>query len=412
MQAAHLLSDTHLEAYQALEERCSRDPRARAERLAILLENTERPITLSLSIQRASHPDRTPVDDTLVEWQEGYEEVALIEIPPQHARLEHDETLRFQPYHVSDEGFLPLGRLNRFRQAIYAHTQRTSNARYPFDAPTNTRVAVVGGGASGLRAALALASQGYNVAVYERATALGGHASTKDVLDGKHRREPAFGAFRAAQWPNLMSLLEMLNVPAHSHGQSQDWLDSPFVGWWRGAEGWVQPSPEIEEEAKRFIGALVKTLYNPEADGETIGELIDRLGLSNQFLTTWFAGGVIHYFAGQPLEYYLSYPTRLLAWMWLNNAERNNDEPIELLKVDNEVYIDAFREALEARGVEVYTDTKVTLRERSATQVTLDVNQTGRATETHQAGHLILAIQPQHCLNVLGDKASVEERKL
>ena len=85
------------------------------------------------------------MDDTLVEWQEGYEEVALIEIPPQHARLEHDETLRFQPYHVSDEGFLPLGRLNRFRQAIYAHTQRTSNARYPFDAPTNTRVAVVGG---------------------------------------------------------------------------------------------------------------------------------------------------------------------------------------------------------------------------------------------------------------------------
>ena len=74
-----------------------------------------------------------------------------------------------------------------------------------------------------------------------------------------------------------MSLLEMLNVPAHSHGQSQDWLDSPFVGWWRGAEGWVQPSPEIEEEAKQFIGALVKTLYNPEADGETIGELIDRL---------------------------------------------------------------------------------------------------------------------------------------
>ena len=97
--------------------------------------------------------------------------------------------------------------------------------------------------------------------------------------------------------------------------------------------------------------------------------------------------------------------------MWLNNAERNNDEPIELLKVDNDVYIEAFREALEARGVEVYTDTTVTLQERSATQVTLDVNQTGRATETHQAGHLILAIQPQHCLSVLGDKASVEEKE-
>ena len=105
---------------------------------------------------------------------------------------------------------------------------------------------------------------------------------------------------------------------------------------------------------------MVKTLYNPEADGETIGELIDRLGLSNQFLT-WFAGGVIHYFAGQPLEYYLSYPTRLLAWMWLNNAERNNDEPIELLKVDNDVYIEHFEKHSKREASKLHRTT-VTLK--------------------------------------------------
>ena len=43
MQAAELLSDTHLEAYQALEERCSRDPRACRAPRDSLRKRRERP---------------------------------------------------------------------------------------------------------------------------------------------------------------------------------------------------------------------------------------------------------------------------------------------------------------------------------------------------------------------------------
>ena len=52
-----------------------------------------------------------------------------------------------------------------------------------------------------------------------------------------------------------------------------------------------------------------------------------------------FLGGIVHYFAGHPIQTYLDYPLRLLAWMWLNNADRHDDEPIELFQVDNDTYI-------------------------------------------------------------------------
>mgnify|MGYP003712620515 CR=1 FL=1 len=43
------------------------------------------------------------------------------------------------------------------------------------------RVGIIGAGATGLAAAYDLAGQGHQVAVYERAPFLGGHASTFDV---------------------------------------------------------------------------------------------------------------------------------------------------------------------------------------------------------------------------------------
>jgi len=407
-----LLEEPYQSEYASLTELSATDVSVRTQRLALLLQHATRDVVLALEIQRASHPDRTPIDDTLVEWQEDYQRVGTITIPAQVLERSHDGHLRFQPYHVSDAVMLPLGRLNRFRHAIYAHTQAGTSHRYPYQVPLNLKVGIVGGGASGLRAALALSSVGYHVTVFERSNDLGGHACTKEVLDGKHLREPAFGAFREAQWPNLIALLKSLNVPTHSHGSSHDWLDSPFVGWWREGSGWTQPSPEVEEEAKQFIVALSKCLTQPDADGESVGDLIQRLGLSNEFITTWFAGGVIHYFAGQPLEYYLSYPARLLAWMWLNNAERQDGEPIQLLKVDNQEYIATLAEALRAKGVSIRTNTSVAVASRTEGRIELTTTRSEASTASESFGHLILAIQPQHCLTTLGDHSTVDERSV
>ena len=407
-----ILSTEHCAQYHALEAAAATDQQARATRLELLLSHAQQDIVLELSIQMASHPDITPVNDTLVEWTTPYTAIGELCIPAQTVEPKHDDSLRFHPFSVSDAAYLPLGRLNRIRREIYRHVQAPQQAKLPHHIPDNMKVAIVGGGASGLRAALELSDLGYQVTVFERSASLGGHACTKEVLDGKHMREPAFGAFRRAQWPNLIALLDALEVEPKSHGQSDDWLNSPFVGWWREGEGWTQPAPETEEEAKRFIVALTQALDRPEADGETVGDLIQRLGLSNELLATWFVGGVIHYFAGHPLQYYLDYPARLLAWMWLNNAARENSESIELLKVDNQEYMSRFESILRAKGVDIQTGVSVVTTSRSQDSLTLSCQVPNGPIEEYRAGHLVLAIQPQHALTVLGSHATAEETKV
>lgn len=409
---ASILNAKHRAQYDALESAAATDQKARAKRLELLLSHAQKEIVLELSIQKASHPDITPVDDTLVEWTTPYTVIGELRIPAQSVQSAHDDTLRFHPFSVSDAAYLPLGRLNRIRREIYRHVQAPQTAKLAHHVPNNMKVAVVGGGASGLRAALELSDLGYQVTVFERSSSLGGHACTKEVLDGQHMREPAFGAFRRAQWPNLIALLEALEVEPQSHGQSNDWLNSPFVGWWREGQGWTQPASETEEEAKRFIVALTQALDRPEADGETVGELISRLKLSSEFLATWFVGGVIHYFAGHPLQYYLDYPARLLAWMWLNNAARENSESIELLKVDNLEYMSQFEKILRQKGVEIKTGISVVTTDRSADSLTLSGKNDSGTPEEFTAGHLVLAIQPQHALTVLGSHATAEETKV
>ena len=72
-------------------------------------------------------------------------------------------------------------------------------------------VVVVGGGASGLSCALALARSGVRVTVLEKAASVGGHAAHAEVFGG-HRINPAFGAFQPQQWPNAWRLFEELGV--------------------------------------------------------------------------------------------------------------------------------------------------------------------------------------------------------
>ena len=74
-------------------------------------------------------------------------------------------------------------------------------------------VVVVGAGAAGLTCALTLARQGFRVRVLECEAHIGGHAAHVEVFGG-HRRNPAFGVFQEAQWPNACRLFKELGVEA------------------------------------------------------------------------------------------------------------------------------------------------------------------------------------------------------
>ena len=127
---------------------------------------------------------------------------------------------------------LPLGRLNRMRREIYRHVQKPQTAKLPHDAPTNMKVAVVGVPADleqpwnfliwVIRSPSSNAPVHWVARLQQRSLGWQAYAGQLSVLS-------------KAQWPNLISLLDALDVEPESHGQSEDWMDSPFVGWWRWA---------------------------------------------------------------------------------------------------------------------------------------------------------------------------------
>ena len=77
------------------------------------------------------------------------------------------------------------------------------------------KIAVVGGGVSGLVAARRLTQQGHEVAVFEAGDRWGGHARSVTLeCDGARQPvEVGFLLFNAAACPNLSSLLTEIQAP-------------------------------------------------------------------------------------------------------------------------------------------------------------------------------------------------------
>lgn len=392
----------------------------RSQALAFLAEKTQAPLELGFYVQFANSEhvasQGCPIDDETVEWLTPWHQVGKITVEAQTTGHATDGDLVFNPYHISGCEHLPLGRLNRARLWSYTTSEKTrhfenkvEHAPHPFHSPQSLRVAVVGAGASGLSAALALSEFGYKVSVFEKRESVGGHATSKNVLNGKHQRDPAFGAFRKRQWPNFWALLKTLNVEPISLGKCSDWFNSDFVGWYHQDGSPLKREPSVMEEGRVFAAALAKAVQDPEADGKTVGSLIRELGLSDEFITTWFLGGVILYFGGHPTAHYLDYPLRLIAWMWQNSIAEETTEPLELFRVKNESYMEAFTDLLESRGVNIICESQVAITKRSSESVTLDIDENGAGTRTETFGNVVLAIAPASARQILGVHARQEE---
>ena len=280
------------------------------------------------------------------------------------------------------------------------------------DSHSSSRIAVVGGGAAGMQAALALARAGFPVTLFEKNESLGGHACVKSVLDGRFERDPAFGVFQANQWPNFLALLDTLQVPKISLGVATSWTDSPFWGWF-AQDGHAIPLHEADAEGQRFLRDMSRVYADPTMDGVTVADYLEQQteSYSETFLPYFFLGRIVHYFAGQPLEYYLNYPIRLIAWMVLSNPEHR---PVEVFRVANKHYVAAFEEALLHHGVHIVKgvdDLKVESRATHGVRLSYRPTEAAEIV-TLEAGHLVLAVQPHIALQLLGETADAEERDI
>ena len=87
------------------------------DRIKLVFEHTGQALCYQLEVQ-FSDPNHNeshgaPVDDERIEWKTPWLTLAQLTLPPQ--TIVHDEAVAFHPFHVSDAGLLPLGRLNRAR---------------------------------------------------------------------------------------------------------------------------------------------------------------------------------------------------------------------------------------------------------------------------------------------------------
>ncbi|MCH2022937.1 MAG: cytochrome P450 [Saprospiraceae bacterium] len=267
-------------------------------------------------------------------------------------------------------------------------------------------VAIVGAGVSGLSAALALSSRGYNVSVFEKKSIIGGHACSVKVFD-KYQRAPAFGSFMENQWPNACKIMDLIGAEKILECIDFDGFYSkkdPICHFAR--DGHKFSYKHLEEEANKFYLDMLTALKDSASDGKSIGDYFEEENYSREFICNYFVGRVIHYFAGHSIEYYLNYPLRLVAWMFVGiTAEIEADS--DIYRLNNKQYMDCFRQHLENHGVQFYLSESPIVKSRSDEGFCLQFDR-----QKMLFSNLILAIQPHHAIKVLNGFASSEELNL
>ncbi|WP_309665242.1 FAD-dependent oxidoreductase [Tabrizicola sp.] len=233
----------------------------------------------------------------------------------------------------------------------------------PFETPGQAprRIAVIGGGISGMAAAHLLADQ-HAVVLYEAEPRLGGHART--VLAGKRGDQPVdtgFIVYNRVNYPHLVKLFEKLAVPVTestmSFGASIDGgrieyglasLDAIFA----------QRRNLLRPAFLRMIRDIVHFNKHAEANatdpGMTIRDLLAQLGTG-----PWFRDHYITPFSGAiwstPLSGILDFPAQALVRFFRNHALLGYDGQHQwyTVKGGSVEYVRRLQTAMQAQGVDI-----------------------------------------------------------
>ncbi|KAH9764179.1 Amino oxidase domain-containing protein [Citrus sinensis] len=164
------------------------------------------------------------------------------------------------------------------------------------------RIAVIGGGMSGLVSAYVLAKAGVEVVLYEKEDSLGGHAKTV-TIDGVDL-DIGFMLFNHVEYPNMMEFLESLGVDmgisdmsfsvSLDKGQGYEWgtrngLSSLFAQKKNVLNPYFWQMLREMIKFKDDVLSYVEELENsPDIDrNETLGHFIKSRGYSELFLKAY-----------------------------------------------------------------------------------------------------------------------------
>ncbi|KAH9764183.1 Amino oxidase domain-containing protein [Citrus sinensis] len=174
------------------------------------------------------------------------------------------------------------------------------------------RIAVIGGGMSGLVSAYVLAKAGVEVVLYEKEDSLGGHAKTV-TIDGVDL-DIGFMLFNHVEYPNMMEFLESLGVDmgisdmsfsvSLDKGQGYEWgtrngLSSLFAQKKNVLNPYFWQMLREMIKFKDDVLSYVEELENsPDIDrNETLGHFIKSRGYSELFLKAYLVDGAMRFSA-------------------------------------------------------------------------------------------------------------------
>lgn len=277
------------------------------------------------------------------------------------------------------------------------------------------RVAVVGGGISGMGAAYELARD-HHVVLFEAAPRLGGHART--VIAGKRGDQPVdtgFIVFNRVNYPNLVRLFEALDVPVAESDMS---FGVSVMG---GRVEYALHSIDAIFAQRRnllrpMFGAMIRDIlkFNREAEGAltagaTIRELCDALRVGE-----WFRHYYLTPLSGAiwstPKQQIMDFPAEAMVRFFRNHGLLGYHDQHQwyTVKGGSVEYVRRLETALETRGVDV----RLGAETRSVRRTAFGVEVRCAGGEWEPFDQVVFATHSDDTLRLLSDANGVERSAL
>jgi uncharacterized protein len=193
-----------------------------------------------------------------------------------------------------------------------------------------SRIAVVGGGISGLLSAAELHAAGHEVTVFEAGDYAGGHTNTISVEGpgGPLHVDTGFIVFNERNYPNFERMLGELDVPSQPANMSFGVSDGHGRFEWaaRGARGiFARPRHLVDPQFIRMLSDLVrfnreaKGLLGANGQGPSLGDFLVDGNYSEYFIERLIVPQVSAVWSADPDQMW-SFPASFLANFFDNHG--------------------------------------------------------------------------------------------
>ncbi|HLQ91321.1 MAG TPA: cyclic nucleotide-binding domain-containing protein [Xanthobacteraceae bacterium] len=281
------------------------------------------------------------------------------------------------------------------------------------------KVAVVGGGAAGMGAAIALTKAGMLVSLFEAAPQLGGHCRGVSVSMWDRRTirvDAGVSEFHPETFNSFRALLDELDLRYQPVNPDVSFMTVDRAAIWFSRDGEPcfprQPSDTAQfvEDISRFNQTSVEVLDDATYSGWSAQRYLAEKGYSEDFRACYFdprARAELSMPDGPPGEF----PIRPLVSLW-RMLGRVGPDTIRPMTVQGgmHTYCDAVERWLRARMATLFLSTRVASISRLGDSVRIRLIDRNNAGQTLTFDHVVVATSAAQVVSLLEDASQEEAR--